>query len=219
MPPNPRDERATFFLNRNHQIFFYWTYCAMWLEECAAEVEVAHGILVGDDLHSGVIEVACKDGMCGPHLPIIIGHHRQSSVAPFLTSWHIRHKDRVDRFLALPIVKHIIGWVSNVLEIVFPGIAAQFLVIMQPNLQAVNGQAEICSPQSYILQQLEASHESLDMIGLICVPDGFIGRVQSRANSHWRRKLGLTLPRDQDLHRMQKCIVGPTEGKISLKLR
>ncbi|KAJ7601321.1 hypothetical protein B0H17DRAFT_1223240 [Mycena rosella] len=119
-------ERSTFFVDRNGQIFMFRSFRAQWLMDHAEEVEVTHDILVGDDSSSDAIRDLCRDGLRGPHMPIIIGHQRQSSKRPHLTSWHVKHQARVDGFMAQPIVKRIINWISDVVEIVFPGIAHQF---------------------------------------------------------------------------------------------
>ncbi|KAJ7638083.1 hypothetical protein B0H17DRAFT_1149285 [Mycena rosella] len=89
-------ERSTFFVDRNGQIFMFRSFRAQWLMDHVEEVEVTHDIL------------------------------RQSSKRPHLTSWHVKHQARVDAFMAQPIVKRIINWISDVVEIVFPGIAHQF---------------------------------------------------------------------------------------------
>ncbi|KAJ7688146.1 hypothetical protein B0H17DRAFT_1299417 [Mycena rosella] len=119
-------ERSTFFVDRNGQIFMFRSFRAQWLMDHVEEVEVTHDILVGDDSSSDAIRDLCRDGLRGPHMPIIIGHQRQSSKRPHLTSWHVKHQARVDGFMAQPIVKRIINWISDVVEIVFPGIAHQF---------------------------------------------------------------------------------------------
>ncbi|KAJ7795479.1 hypothetical protein B0H14DRAFT_2620894 [Mycena olivaceomarginata] len=62
-------------------------------------------------------------------MAIIIGYHRQSArsfQAPYLASWHRAYPERVDEFLKLPIVIRIIGWVNDIVETVFPGVAARF---------------------------------------------------------------------------------------------
>ncbi|KAJ7694364.1 hypothetical protein B0H17DRAFT_1132005 [Mycena rosella] len=89
-------ERSTFFVDRNGQIFMFRSFRAQWLMDHAEEVEVTHDIL------------------------------RQSSKWPHLTSWHLKHQARVDAFMAQQIFKRIINWISDVVEIVFPGIAHQF---------------------------------------------------------------------------------------------
>ncbi|KAJ7688131.1 hypothetical protein B0H17DRAFT_1135786 [Mycena rosella] len=99
---------------------------AQWLMDLADEVEVAHDILVGGDSSSDSIRKLCRDGLRGPHMPIIIGHHRQSSKRPHLTAWHHQHQARVDTFMEQPVIKRIINWITDVVEIVFPGIAHQF---------------------------------------------------------------------------------------------
>ncbi|KAJ7615170.1 hypothetical protein B0H17DRAFT_1152902 [Mycena rosella] len=89
-------ERSTFFVDRNGQIFMFRSFRAQWLMDHVEEVEVTHDIL------------------------------RQSSKRPHLTSWHVKHQAPVEAFMAQPIVKCIINWISDVVEIVFPGIAHQF---------------------------------------------------------------------------------------------
>ncbi|KAJ7608643.1 hypothetical protein DFH06DRAFT_1148853, partial [Mycena polygramma] len=78
--------------------------------------------LVGRHLASQKLREACSTGERG--------YHRQSAKKPFLTSWHQKNKADVDAFLALPITQRIIQgiskWVSSVVKLVFPGVAASF---------------------------------------------------------------------------------------------
>ncbi|KAJ7659874.1 hypothetical protein B0H17DRAFT_1145252 [Mycena rosella] len=108
-------ERSTFFVDRSGQIFMFRSFRAQWLMDHVEEVEVTHDILVGGDSSSDAICDLCHDGL------------RETVVQrPHLTSWHVKHQARVDAFMAQPIVKRIINWISDVVEIVVPGIAHQF---------------------------------------------------------------------------------------------
>ncbi|KAJ7706099.1 hypothetical protein B0H17DRAFT_611326 [Mycena rosella] len=75
----------------------------------AEEVEVAHDVLVGSDATDEQLADRYRHGVRGPHMPTIIGHHRQSATVPFLAAWHVQHQHRVDKFMALPIVIRIIN--------------------------------------------------------------------------------------------------------------
>ncbi|KAJ7359399.1 hypothetical protein DFH08DRAFT_647599, partial [Mycena albidolilacea] len=94
------------------------------LEKC---IEQAHDILVGNDLVDPSYAAFYKDGQRGDHMPIIIGHQRQSCAKPRLTVWHEQHPDRVEKFMELLIVKRIIGLVTRLVTDIFPGVAARFL--------------------------------------------------------------------------------------------
>ncbi|KAJ7749511.1 hypothetical protein DFH07DRAFT_702940, partial [Mycena maculata] len=122
---NIKDERSTFFLDRNGQVFMFRSFRADWLKDRAAQVEEAHNILVGEDNKSDAIKAACSSGLRGPHMPIILGHHRQSSAVPYVTSWQQAHPDRVQKLLALPIIQRIIRWITDIVDTVFPGVAAR----------------------------------------------------------------------------------------------
>ncbi|KAJ7121170.1 hypothetical protein C8R44DRAFT_877464 [Mycena epipterygia] len=119
-------ERGTFFLDCNRQIFMYRSHRALWIRDRIDELEVAHNTLVGNDLESTELRAEFQNAMRGPHLALILGHHRQSATKPFLTAWHREHPDRVQKFLGLPIMQQIIRFVSSVIRIVFPGVAARF---------------------------------------------------------------------------------------------
>ncbi|KAJ7701231.1 hypothetical protein B0H17DRAFT_1128514 [Mycena rosella] len=108
-------ERSTFFVDRNGQIFMFRSFRAQWLMDHVEEVEVTHDILVGGDSSSDAIAIS-----------VMMVYGRQSSKWPHLTSWHLKHQARVDAFMAQPIFKRIINWISDIVEIVFPGIAHQF---------------------------------------------------------------------------------------------
>ncbi|KAJ6512270.1 hypothetical protein C8R47DRAFT_1064866 [Mycena vitilis] len=103
-----------------------WTYRPEWLMHSVDEVQEMVDTLVGHHLASQSLRNACAKGERGPHFPCIIGYHRQSAKKPFLTSWHQKNKADVDAFLALPITQRIIKWVSSVVKLVFPGVAASF---------------------------------------------------------------------------------------------
>ncbi|KAJ7226363.1 hypothetical protein B0H12DRAFT_1077795 [Mycena haematopus] len=155
-------ERATFVLDKDDHMFFHRTSVAKFLVNRVPEIEEAQAILLGDDLVDVDIRLSFKDAARGPHLANIIGHHRQSAKVgsflaldgsslmlsaiqkPRLTAWHVANLDRVNRFLALPIIKQIMRvlalslttircthpnyrkFVSGVIRIAFPGIAARF---------------------------------------------------------------------------------------------
>ncbi|KAJ7453566.1 hypothetical protein B0H11DRAFT_2245200 [Mycena galericulata] len=126
MPPEVEHERATFLVDCNGMIFFFRTYRAVWLEEAIDEVQEMHDVLVGPDIASEALKKEWAKGERGPHFPCIIGHCRQSSKTPHETAWHVQHRDRVDKFLSLKITQRIISWVSRIVKLVFPGVAASF---------------------------------------------------------------------------------------------
>ncbi|KAJ7165230.1 hypothetical protein C8R46DRAFT_1035834 [Mycena filopes] len=114
-------ERSTVFVDNDGKIFM----------ECANEIACAHDILVGNDLQSDVLKKVCRKGSRGGHMPIIIGHQRQSAVKPRLTAWHERNRRRVEIFMALPIVTRIIRLVTDFVTRMFPGVARRFLADAQ----------------------------------------------------------------------------------------
>ncbi|KAF8193075.1 hypothetical protein K438DRAFT_1969559 [Mycena galopus ATCC 62051] len=125
-PYDMNQEHATFFVDRVGQIFMYRTYRALWLKERASEVHYAVDLLAGPSIrHPGAVE-ANRHNTRGPHIPIIIGHHRQSAKAPLLSAWHKQNQARVEDFLKLDIVQRIIEWVASVVTDAFPGVAARF---------------------------------------------------------------------------------------------
>ncbi|KAJ7152252.1 hypothetical protein C8R43DRAFT_886379, partial [Mycena crocata] len=127
-PGTRSPERGTFILDKNGIVFAYRSWRALWLAELVSELDFAQKILVGKDLNSAAIRKACATSSRGPHLPIILGHQRQSAVKPYLTAWHRKNHARVAVFLELPVVKAIIRWVSNVYRTIWPGLAARFEV-------------------------------------------------------------------------------------------
>ncbi|KAJ7876725.1 hypothetical protein B0H14DRAFT_3436473 [Mycena olivaceomarginata] len=50
-----------------------------------------------------------------------------SAQAPRLTKWHLDYMERMNKFMELPIVKAIIGIVSNIVTTIFPRMATHFL--------------------------------------------------------------------------------------------
>ncbi|KAF8142931.1 hypothetical protein K438DRAFT_1994399 [Mycena galopus ATCC 62051] len=100
---------------------------ASWLEARAEEVKEAIDVLVEDKVANKRVRLQNSDGSRGPHLPLIIGHHRQSAKTPILSHWHAANQTRVDKFLALSIVQNIIGWGTSVVTDVFPGVVGRFL--------------------------------------------------------------------------------------------
>ncbi|KAJ7187681.1 hypothetical protein B0H12DRAFT_1246623 [Mycena haematopus] len=119
-------ERATFFVDRDGHTFMYRSYRALWLMARAHEVEHAHNVLVGSDLQKATERAKYHKAVRGPHMALIFGHHKQSAVKPYLTKWHTLNQDRVDEFMNLKIVKDIIGFVTDIVTTVFPGVAARF---------------------------------------------------------------------------------------------
>ncbi|KAJ7033305.1 hypothetical protein C8F04DRAFT_909894, partial [Mycena alexandri] len=119
-------ERPTFIVDKNGLIFFYRSVRAMWLQDRIDEIEDAQRILVGDDLHDPDVRKEFTDGVRGSHMAIIFGHQRQSWMKPYLTAWGRDHQDRVNKFMALPIVQDIIQWVCHIVRMVWPGLAARF---------------------------------------------------------------------------------------------
>ncbi|KAJ6477466.1 hypothetical protein C8R47DRAFT_937425, partial [Mycena vitilis] len=124
--PEVSEERATFLVDSDDRIIMFRTYRPEWLMHSVDEVQEMVDTLVGHHLASQSLRNACAKGERGPHFPCIIGYHRQSAKKPFLTSWHQKNKADVDAFLALPITQRIIKWVSSVVKLVFPGVAASF---------------------------------------------------------------------------------------------
>ncbi|KAF8216690.1 hypothetical protein K438DRAFT_1747874 [Mycena galopus ATCC 62051] len=126
---NPHQKLATFFVDRTDQVFMFRSWRASWLEARAEEVKEAIDVLVEDEVANERVRLHNSDGSRGPHLPLIIGHHRQSAKVrtPILSHWHAANQTRVDKFLALSIVQNIIGWVTSVVTDVFPGVAERFL--------------------------------------------------------------------------------------------
>ncbi|KAJ7220740.1 hypothetical protein GGX14DRAFT_431909 [Mycena pura] len=124
---SPRDERATFFVDRDGLIFMYRSFRVAELMARADEVQHAHDILVGSDRTNKAWREHYREGQRGDHIAIIFGHHRQSAQAPRLTKWHLDHMERVNEFMQLPIVKALIGIVSDIVTTVFPGVATRFL--------------------------------------------------------------------------------------------
>ncbi|KAJ7930145.1 hypothetical protein B0H13DRAFT_1858974 [Mycena leptocephala] len=104
----PREERATFFVDRDGLIFMYRSYRVAELMARADEIQHAHDVLVGSNRTSHAWQEHYRKGQLGDHIAIIFGHHRQSAQAPQLTKWHLDHMDRVNEFMQLPIVKAMI---------------------------------------------------------------------------------------------------------------
>ncbi|KAJ6609360.1 hypothetical protein B0H10DRAFT_2225997 [Mycena sp. CBHHK59/15] len=122
---DPKQERATFLVDRDGQVFFYRSFRALWLADCIEEFEEAIRILIGDDDQDTEFKASCAGLKRGPHMPIIIGYQRQSSKLPYLTAWHRNNEPRVVKFMAHPLVKRIMGWIANVMRLIFPGITRQ----------------------------------------------------------------------------------------------
>jgi hypothetical protein len=68
-----------FLVDKNQQIFMFRSFRAGWMAKRINEFKAAHDILVGYDLDSEAVMEECQDGLRGPHMPIIIGHHHQSA--------------------------------------------------------------------------------------------------------------------------------------------
>ncbi|KAF7339086.1 hypothetical protein MVEN_01985000 [Mycena venus] len=128
---DPQEERGTIFVDRTGAIFMYRSFQSQLSASRADEIEHAHNVLVGNDLECPDLAVSNRNNPRGPHLPIIIGYHRQSAVEPDETRWHKNHRDRVETFRNLPIVICMIGLVRDIVTILFPGIAARFLADAQ----------------------------------------------------------------------------------------
>ncbi|KAJ7628785.1 hypothetical protein FB45DRAFT_44329 [Roridomyces roridus] len=125
-PDDLNKEQSTFFVDRDGAVFMFRSYRATWLMKLKAEVEEACKVLLGEDLGSKRLEASFKGKPRGNHFALIIGWHRQCVRYPTLSEWHVKHQDRVDAFLALPIVQRIINWVSKMVELAFPGVAHRF---------------------------------------------------------------------------------------------
>ncbi|KAJ7172104.1 hypothetical protein C8R46DRAFT_1258041, partial [Mycena filopes] len=118
--------RATFVVDSTGLIFLHRSFQATWLADRIDEIEEAQAILVENDLQSPSLRKHFENEVRGPHMAIIFGHQRQSSKRPYLAEWGRDHQDRVTKFMELPIVKDIIGWVSSIIRRVWPGLAARF---------------------------------------------------------------------------------------------
>ncbi|KAJ7177268.1 hypothetical protein C8R43DRAFT_942535 [Mycena crocata] len=119
-------ERSTFLLDRSGLIILYRSVRAHWLAGHIQDLDNAQAILVGNELQSARAKNKAATGVRGPHLAIIIGHQRQSAVEPTLTAWHREHEAQVEEFLRQDIIRRIFGWVSNIVRIVWPGLAKRF---------------------------------------------------------------------------------------------
>ncbi|KAJ7601733.1 hypothetical protein DFH06DRAFT_1352148 [Mycena polygramma] len=96
MAPEVTAERATFLVDREDRIILFRSYRPQWLMDSIDQVNEMVDTLVGRHLSSHTLR------------------KEQSAKAD------------VDAFLALPITKRIIKWVSSVVKLVFPGVAASF---------------------------------------------------------------------------------------------
>jgi hypothetical protein len=77
---NPsKKERSVLLVDAQEQIFLFRSYRAGWLQRNANQVKEAIDILTEDDLLDQRYRSACRDETRGPHMPIIIGDHRQSA--------------------------------------------------------------------------------------------------------------------------------------------
>ncbi|KAF8205241.1 hypothetical protein K438DRAFT_1932129 [Mycena galopus ATCC 62051] len=126
VPYEIEPERATFFVDSTGKIFMYRTFRAAWLERRASEVHYAVELLSGPAVRRPGAAEENRLNTRGPHIPIIIGHQRQSAKRPDLTKWHKDNEMRVNAFLELDIMKCIIGWVTSVVTDAFPGVAQRF---------------------------------------------------------------------------------------------
>lgn len=72
-------EQSVFLVDANQQIFAFRSYRAQFMMEKVKDIQEAIDILVGDDLQCADFRADCKEATRGPHMPIIIGHHRQSA--------------------------------------------------------------------------------------------------------------------------------------------
>ncbi|KAJ7158204.1 hypothetical protein C8R43DRAFT_847771, partial [Mycena crocata] len=120
-----RGERSTFLVDVDGLVFLYRSTRASWLAGLVGDLEAAFKILIGTDLDSGPAQREFAGEVRGPHLARIIGHQRQSAVRPALTAWHRRHEARVNDFLSQRVIQRIIRWVSTMVRIVWPGLAAR----------------------------------------------------------------------------------------------
>ncbi|KAF7344171.1 hypothetical protein MVEN_01707500 [Mycena venus] len=84
---SPQEERGTIFVDRTGAIFMYRSFQSQLLASRADEIEHAHNVLAGNDLDCPDLAASNRNNPRGPHLPIIIGHHRQSAV---------RHQPKLD---------------------------------------------------------------------------------------------------------------------------
>ncbi|KAJ6530695.1 hypothetical protein B0H19DRAFT_1384612 [Mycena capillaripes] len=109
-------------------IFMYRSYRASWLmtPEARREFEYAHDLLVGKSAQSRTLQQKWSEAQRGEHLPIILGHYRQSSKRPTYTKYHTEHMKEATELINLPIIQRIIKFISDLVELVFPGVAARF---------------------------------------------------------------------------------------------
>ena len=66
-------------LDRRGRLFLYRAFPARFLQEGAEKFARIHNLLIGPSLAQPSIQKHHVDGDCGDHLPLIIGHWRQSS--------------------------------------------------------------------------------------------------------------------------------------------
>ncbi|KAF7333522.1 hypothetical protein MVEN_02368400 [Mycena venus] len=118
--------RAVFVLDKDGHLFFNRTTPAKFLEGREEEIEYAIALLAGKDLTCPKTRAKFKGEDRGPHCAMILGHHRQSRIAPELTGFHRSRLDDAQTFMNLPIMIRIFDWVKSIIRILFPRIAARF---------------------------------------------------------------------------------------------
>ncbi|KAJ7120520.1 hypothetical protein C8R43DRAFT_1136896 [Mycena crocata] len=121
---NPSAERCTFVQDQNGLVFLFRSYRAMWLADMIDDLEAAQAILLDNDLKDGQLQRECATG--GVIVTIYLPVANDVLQKPYLTLWHRDHEKRVELFLEQPIIKRIISWVSSIVKIVWPGLAARF---------------------------------------------------------------------------------------------
>ncbi|KAJ6618466.1 hypothetical protein B0H10DRAFT_1947491 [Mycena sp. CBHHK59/15] len=123
--PNPRQERATFLVYRDGQVFFFRGFRAHWLKDCASEFEEAIRILIADDDKDAKFKASCANLRRVRQFSLSMRSRLTSEQRPYLTAWHKKHEGRVQKFMDQPIIKRVMGWVANVMRLIFPGITQQ----------------------------------------------------------------------------------------------
>ncbi|KAK7030588.1 hypothetical protein R3P38DRAFT_2774911 [Favolaschia claudopus] len=110
--------RGTFILDNGGRVFGYRSWAALWMEGGVGEIEEAQEVLCGKDLSCEKIRVETdlRDRIFLLSLDTIANPSR-----PELTKWHRDNREAVHKFLKLQIIKDIVGWVTSIIRVVFPG--------------------------------------------------------------------------------------------------
>ncbi|KAJ7650505.1 hypothetical protein FB45DRAFT_715501, partial [Roridomyces roridus] len=123
---NWKEEKSMRSLDRDGHVIMFRSRRAVFLRDNMKPLELACHLLLEGDLEKESVQNRFKNQVRGPHMALVIGHHRQYVREPMLTEWHRAHSDRVAAFLSQDIIKRIIQWITQMVELVFPGIAKRF---------------------------------------------------------------------------------------------